>query len=130
MVTAKGHDTDKVEALEAGANDYITKPFSPPVLKARIGVATRVVGLQRELAHKVTELEAALLEVQVLHGLLPICSYCKKIRDDGDYWQQIEVYISERSDAEFSHGICPDCYETHMVPQLEASKAASGASHD
>ena len=50
---------------------------------------------------------------------MPICSYCKKIRGENDNWQQIESYVAQRSDAEFSHGICPDCYESKVVPQLE-----------
>jgi hypothetical protein len=49
--------------------------------------------------------------VKVLSGLLPICSYCKRIRDDNDYWQQLESYVSVHTDAQFSHGICPTCYE-------------------
>ena len=66
--------------------------------------------------------EAALSEVKLLQGILPLCSYCKKIRDDRNYWQQVEHYIAERSEAEFSHGICPDCYEEVVRPQLHAVK--------
>lgn len=55
------------------------------------------------------ELQAALAEVKTLSGLLPICASCKKIRDDQGYWHQIEVYIRDHSEADFSHGICPDC---------------------
>jgi hypothetical protein len=69
----------------------------------------RVAGLRAELAARVAELESALEQVKQLDGLLPICSYCKRIRDDGDYWQQLEQYLSAHSHARFSHGICPDC---------------------
>jgi hypothetical protein len=75
--------------------------------------------LQRSLATRVRELEDALTRVKQLHGLLPICSYCKKVRDDRNYWRQVESYISAHSDVEFSHGICPNCYETIVKPELE-----------
>lgn len=67
----------------------------------------------------IVELEAALSQVQQLQGFLPICSYCKKIRADQDYWQQVETYIEEHSEALFTHSICPDCYQEHAVPELE-----------
>ncbi|MDP3773627.1 MAG: hypothetical protein Q8Q85_05105 [Gemmatimonadales bacterium] len=60
----------------------------------------------------IQELQAALAKVRTLSGLLPICANCKKIRDDGGYWNQIEVYVRDRSDAEFSHGLCPPCART------------------
>jgi hypothetical protein len=66
----------------------------------------------------VRELEDALARVKLLQGLLPICCYCKKIRNDRNYWQQVENYISEHSEAQFSHGICPDCYEKFVQPEL------------
>jgi len=61
----------------------------------------------------VSNLQKALGEITTLSGLLPVCSYCKKIRDDKGYWNQIEKYISERSDVDFSHGICPECEKKH-----------------
>ena len=61
----------------------------------------------------VAELTEALAEVRTLRGILPICSFCKKIRDDEGYWRQVEDYIRERSDAEFSHGLCPECAREH-----------------
>ena len=69
--------------------------------------------LESEKDALIAELEQALARVKKLEGILPICSFCKKIRDDQDHWQPIEQYIDERSDARFSHGICPDCYEEH-----------------
>jgi hypothetical protein len=69
--------------------------------------------------------------VKQLHGLLPICSYCKKIRDDRNYWQQVEQYVSAHSDVQFSHGICPQCYEQILAPQLRAMREAkSGQAGD
>jgi hypothetical protein len=67
----------------------------------------------------IVKLEAALSQVKQLQGYLPICSYCKKIRADRDYWQQVETYIEQHSEALFTHGICPDCYQENVVPELE-----------
>jgi hypothetical protein len=67
----------------------------------------------------VHDLEDALSRVKQLQGLLPICSYCKKIRDDRNYWQQVEQYVTARTEARFSHAICPTCYERHVKPDLE-----------
>jgi phosphoserine phosphatase RsbU/P len=119
LLTARNDYEDIVTGLEAGANDYVTKPFHQAELRARVRVGFRVLELQARLADRVQELEAALKQVKQLHGLLPICMYCKKIRNDGDYWQQVETYISDHSEAEFSHGICPECYEKHVKSQLK-----------
>jgi sigma-B regulation protein RsbU (phosphoserine phosphatase) len=98
------------EALEAGADDYLTKPFDRAELRARLRVGERVIGLQRDLRRQVAELETALSQVKQLRGLLPVCAYCKKVRDDKDYWHQLESYVSAHTDARFTHGICPDCF--------------------
>lgn len=119
LLTAKGRREDVITGLEAGANDYITKPFDREELRARVQVGMRIVELQHSLADRVHALEEALARVKQLHGLLPICSYCKKIRDDQNYWQQVENYISQHSEAQFSHSICPDCYERLVKPELD-----------
>ncbi|MEM7245107.1 MAG: response regulator transcription factor [Acidobacteriota bacterium] len=111
MVTGRSERADIVEALEAGADDHVSKPFDLTELRARVSVGRRVVGLQGELASRVRELETALAEVQRLGKLLPICCYCKKIRDDQNYWQEVEQYVSGRTGTEFTHGICPACLE-------------------
>ena len=64
---------------------------------------------ENERAELITDLQKALAEIDTLRGILPICSYCKKIRNDKGYWEQIEVYLKEHSRAEFSHGLCPEC---------------------
>ncbi|HEV2233030.1 MAG TPA: response regulator [Terriglobia bacterium] len=119
LLTARGDNQDIVRGLDAGADDYVTKPFNQDEMRARLNVGVRVVELQTNLADRVIELERALAGVNQLQGLLPICSYCKKIRDDKNYWQQVEGYISAHSEAQFSHGICPDCYEKIVQPELQ-----------
>ena len=110
MVTSAGRPSDVTEGLEAGADDYVVKPFNRGELRARAQVGIRMLALQENLARRVTELEAAIHNIKQLSGLLPMCSYCKKIRVDDSYWQQLEGYITEHSDAQFSHGICPECF--------------------
>ncbi|MDD5558294.1 response regulator transcription factor [Candidatus Methylomirabilis sp.] len=119
LLTAKGIREDIVAGLDAGADDYLIKPFDPEELRARVDVGRRIVELQRSLADRVNELEEALSQVRSLRGLLPICAYCKKIRDDKSYWQEVEGYISRHSEAQFSHHICPSCYEKCVKPELE-----------
>lgn len=118
LLTARSDSIDIVAGLNAGANDYVTKPFHHAELHARVRVGLRVLELQSRLAERVRDLETALGQVKQLRGLLPICMYCKKIRDDRNYWQQVETYISDHTDAEFSHGICPECYEKLMKSQI------------
>lgn len=109
LLTSRDSRADVVAGLDSGADDYLVKPFDPEELRARLHVGVRVLTLQERLADRVTELEAAVSTVKRLQGLIPICSYCKRIRSDSNDWEQLESYISEHSEAQFSHGICPPC---------------------
>lgn len=92
-------------ASEAGVDDFLSKPVSRHDLRMRLRVAERVLAFTRQ--------------VRELESILPICGYCKKVRDDRNYWQQIERYLSEHTGAELSHSICPDCMKSIVQPQLD-----------
>jgi len=124
LLTAKDRTEDMVEGLDGGANDYLVKPFDRRELQARLRVAARMVSLQHDLAERVRELNEALAQIHQLQDLLPICSYCKRIRDDGNYWQQVEGYLSAHTGVQFSHGVCPDCY-ANAVTEFEQAGAAN-----
>jgi len=117
MVTGASETIDITAGLDAGADDYVIKPFKAAELKARAEVGMRIVALQEGMARRLAELEQALANVKQLRGLLPMCAYCKKIRVDDKYWQQLEGYLSDHSDAEFSHGICPECFPS-VIDQI------------
>ncbi len=119
LLTAMSGKSDVVRGLDAGANDYVTKPFDYDELRARVNVGSTVVALQQNLAARVAELVEAVTQVKRLEGILPICSYCKHVRDDKNYWQQVETYIADHSEARFSHSICPTCYESVVMPSLK-----------
>ncbi|MDT8368718.1 MAG: PAS domain S-box protein [Longimicrobiales bacterium] len=88
-------------------------------------VARDITQLKRVMEERealVRSLQHSLAEVRTLKGILPICSYCRRIRDDENYWQNVETYISQQTHSKFSHGICPSCYENEVVPQLEAMR--------
>lgn len=96
LLTSVGGKSGYLVGMKAGADDFITKPFDEEQLAARLVVAERILSLQSQVKH--------------LSGLLPICSHCKKVRDDQNYWQQVEFYIAKRTDAKFTHSYCPDCF--------------------
>jgi len=102
---------NQTEAADAGVDDFLSKPLDFPELWMRLRVAERILRYTTQ--------------VRQLEELLPICSYCKKIRDDRNYWQQIEAYITERTGSDFSHSVCPECYKGVILPQLEELKADS-----
>ena len=91
-------------AFAAGVDEFLNKPVDARELRLRLHVAARILGFTSELRR--------------LEGFVPICGYCKKVRGDKKYWEEIEMYIGERAGTRFSHGICPECYDQRMVPQL------------
>ncbi len=109
LLTSREADIENQrEAIEAGVDDFLVKPLDLQELWMRLRVAERILRYATQ--------------VQQLEAFLPICSYCKKVRDDQNYWQQIEGYINARTGSEFSHSVCPDCYQRLIVPELEAMK--------
>ena len=118
LLTARDSKVDLVAGLQASANDYVSKPFDPRELLARVAVGRRMVELQETLAARIEELGQALEEIKTLRGILPICASCKKIRDDQGYWQQVEVYVHDHTDAQFSHGLCPECIRK-LYPDMD-----------
>ena len=93
---------------------YITKPFEERQLTITIEMALYKARMDREKEQLIAELREALDKVKVLSGLIPICSYCKKIRDDKGYWEKVEDYIRTHADVEFTHSICPECVNKYF----------------
>jgi DNA-binding response OmpR family regulator len=121
MLTTRGEKADIIAGLDVGANDYLAKPFDPGELRSRIEVGRRMVEMQDALATKIEELHRALDQIKTLRGIVPICSNCKKIRDDQGYWNQVEVYVRDHTEAEFSHSICPECRK-ELYPGIARKK--------
>jgi DNA-binding response OmpR family regulator len=112
MVTARDGAPDVLDAFAAGVDDFLSKPVDAAQLFARLRCGERVLASEERSVARIADLERALDEVRQLQRLLPICMYCKKVRDDGDYWQEIDAYIHTQTGTDFSHGICPACAET------------------
>lgn len=95
FLTAKAEPEDIIKGFEVGAVDYITKPFRTPELLARVKVHI--------------ELKKAKAEIKTLRGIIPVCAGCKKIRDEKNNWLTMEQYMTSHTEAQFSHGLCPEC---------------------
>ncbi|HEU4686721.1 MAG TPA: response regulator [Vicinamibacterales bacterium] len=113
LVSALKGKSSYLQGMAAGADDFVSKPYDPDELKTRLIVAARIIGIQER--------------VKRLEGILPTCMYCKKIRDEQDQWVGIEAYISTRSKASFSHGVCPSCYESQVKPELDQLRRGIGS---
>ena len=109
LLTARLGETEVAEGLDAGASDYLTKPFNDRELLARVRVGLMVLEVQDKLNRRVSDLEEDLRQVKQLRELLPICGWCKKVRDDKNYWMNLETYFEMNSDIKVTTGICPDC---------------------
>jgi CheY-like chemotaxis protein len=86
--------------------------------------------LEQRVTERTAELTKALAQVKELSGLLPICSYCKRIRDDKNYWASVESYITHHSRAKFNYGFCPECFEKHVLPMLDEFDVAAPVAHE
>lgn len=105
VLTARSQRDNYLEAMQAGVDDFFSKPLKPDELAIRLQVASRILKFVKQLSD--------------LKRLLPICSYCRKVRNDQQFWEDIEVYIQANTMTDFSHGVCPQCYESHLKPQID-----------
>jgi CheY-like chemotaxis protein len=104
LVTVLGGKGSYLRGMAAGADDFVSKPFDADEMAARLRVGERIIGLQDE--------------IRQLHGLLPICSYCRRIRDAADDWSDLETYVARQTEATFSHSICPSCYDSRIEAEI------------
>lgn len=114
FMTALTEMKDKLSAFSAGGVDYVTKPFQQEEILARLSAHLTISELQLELEGKNRHLAKMLTEVKTLRGILPICSRCKMIRDDKGYWKQVDLYVTEHTEVEFSHSCCPTCLQKEL----------------
>ncbi len=119
LLTIRNDQKDVVRGLQQGANDYVTKPYDYSELLARVKIGVQFVELKQKLILQAEQLRDATKQIKVLSGFLPICSYCNKIRDEGNHWEKIDTYVAKHSEASFSHGICPDCIKKYVSPEIQ-----------
>ena len=101
LLTAAHTSTEDYSlAMNSGVDDFLTKPFNREVIRTRLHVAQRILRFTTE--------------IRLLEELIPICAYCRKVSDDGESWERIETYINKRTGSNFSHGMCPECFEQQM----------------
>lgn len=109
LLTSVSRNVENIRvAAEAGVDDFLVKPVNPDELWTRLRVAARILSYAGQ--------------VRRLESLLPICAYCKKVRDDGNLWQAVESYIAENTGMDLSHSICPECYEKHVQAEIDGIK--------
>ncbi len=139
FISALSKTINKIKGFQVGGVDYITKPFQADEVIARVKTHLALTRLRKQLEARnqllnkeieerkkseierlnlIEKLQLALSEVKTLQGFIPICAHCKNIRNDDGYWEQIEVYIKQRTKANFSHSICPLCV-TKLYPDID-----------
>lgn len=111
LLTARGGTADVVTGLASGAADYVVKPFKPAELRQRVLAGERIVHLEISLREKIDELQESLDKVNKLEKIIPICAWCKKVRSDDEYWENVETYLKQYTNTTVTHGVCPECRE-------------------
>ncbi len=133
LLTAKGEISNQLRALDTGADDYLVKPCDQGELMARVRAGLRIVILAQELRAAVQELHVTNAELQsarseverLSHELLPICSFCRNVRDADGHWHSLEEYVALCTQSDFTHGICPTCRIEHYPAIAPAEKRQS-----
>lgn len=129
FLTSADTFADEQEGLEAGAIDYLAKPVNLTLLKMRVRNHLEMKKKNDLVKQQKAELEAALARIKRLEGIIPICMYCKSIRNDKNSWERLEEYFEKHSDARFSHGICDKCKEIHFPPDSDATDRKTSDRH-
>ncbi len=120
LLTARAAPEDVEAGLDAGADDFVAKPFNATELRARLRAGERYVRLQKELSRRVVEVKSAMERIRQLEGILPLCSYCRRIREGERAWLPLESFLARQSKTTFSHDICPDCWSHVVEPEVRA----------
>jgi DNA-binding response OmpR family regulator len=115
LLTQCHEGSEVVAAFEAGADDHARNPPEADELRSRVRIALRILSLQRRLRDRIRELQARSSE---LHGLMPICSYCKQVHPDDEQWLEVDEYIARHSDMKFTHHICPRCFDAAVKERI------------
>ena len=114
FLTANSNDAVVEQAKISEPFAYLLKPFEERQLRTNIEMALYKSKMEREREQLIRELQDALAKVKMLSGLLPICAWCKNVRDDDGYWTKVELFVQRHSSAKFSHSVCPDCASRHF----------------
>ncbi len=109
LLTSRSSREDVVAGLDAGADDYLAKPFAPEELRVRLQVGQRIVELQDTVTAQAAQLSGTLAELKTLQSLVPVCAHCHRVSTDEGLWRRLASYVETHPEAEFTPGSCPDC---------------------